>query len=121
MNQLDLPIAREIGHGAAEAAAQHSDRMEPDWTVRATQMLVAYAHETRRPFLVEEARRWALEHGLPEAIEPRAWGAVTQRARRDGVIEVAGYRSAVSSNGSPKVLWRLVESDAPHQPALIAA
>jgi hypothetical protein len=122
MNQLDLPIeaARERGHGAASAAADHSDRIESDWTVRATQMLVAYAHEVARPFLVEEARRWALEHGLPEAVEPRAWGAVTQRASRDGVIEAAGYRSAVSSNGSPKVLWRLVAVDGPKQLELAA-
>jgi hypothetical protein len=108
MKQPDLELARERGHGAAESAADHSDRIDAAWSAKAEQMLVAFSIDCRRDFTIEEARKYAHERGLAEPVEPRAWGAVAQRVKRAGGVEAVGFAPTLSSNGSPKVLWRRV-------------
>jgi hypothetical protein len=90
--------ARELGMQAAIAHAGD------DWRDQATRELVRFAREHGAAFLVEAARHAAAERGLEAPPDSRAWGAVTKRAHRAGLIEPAGF--AQGSNGSPKPMWR---------------
>ncbi len=103
-----LATANHTGHAAAEAAGAHAERAQAGWKEDAYRALVAYpARQGGREFLAEDVRAFAIELGLAaDPVELRAWGHALLRAKREGVITPAGYRSAASSNGGPKVLWK---------------
>jgi hypothetical protein len=105
-DQIELALARMKGHAAAQAAADHADRVRVQWTATAVAFLRTYVAKHRGAFLAEDVRAASLAWGLPEAPDGRAWGHVMKRAEREGVIVAVGYSGARSSNGSPKVLWR---------------
>lgn len=64
-------------------------------------------HRDRSPWLLEDARAAYEDAGMPPPRTPRNWGAVTKRLQREGHIASAGFAPAKSSNGSPKVAWRV--------------
>lgn len=111
MNQLALDwdqatLRRDQG---IQSSADHADADEEGWTRQALGMLVAFASEQKEPFLIEKARAWAIEHGLPQPDEQRAWGAVTRMAIARGRIEKVGSAEAMSSNRSLKHTWRFLK------------
>lgn len=94
----------EIG---MERAAQHADRVDPGWCERALQALTEFARGQEGAFTIETARFVLTANGLPPAPEERAWGYVTRAASKAGVIVMTDRMAkAVTSNGSPKPLWR---------------
>lgn len=87
-----------------QRAVQHADAVDMFWSE------TAYAHvfdfcKTQTTFLTEDARAFAEGRGLNPPPDGRAWGAVMQRAARNGLMRKVGYAPAKSSNLSPKVLW----------------
>lgn len=108
MSQLALDLAVSRGKTGMKRAADHADNDSPGWTERAYQALRSYVEGRlhSETFTIEQAREVA---GLlvDEPPDGRAWGAVTQRAIRAGLIVRTGeYAPAASSNGSPKPLYR---------------
>jgi hypothetical protein len=95
-------LRREQG---MQSASDHANEVESEWTGQALALLVAFALDVGRPFLVEEARAYAQNKGLPPPPDARAWGTVTRRAVAKKRIEKAGAAAAASSNCSLKVLW----------------
>lgn len=92
----------------AERAARHANAVTPKWTETAMEFLKLFGKSAGgRTFLAEEVRVMA-DRGahVPPPPDGRAWGAVFQRAKREGILLNAGYSPANSSNGSPKCLWR---------------
>jgi hypothetical protein len=104
--QEELFSASEKGHAAAQASAARADREIDDWTLKAVALFADFARKAPSSFLTEEARQYAESHGLPNPPDSRAWGHVAKRCQRDGLTVSAGFGSAKSSNGSPKVLWK---------------
>lgn len=89
----------------ATAAANHADRVTPDWQERAAELFLKYMPVVGHHVLCEEVTR--LVHGLgglPDAPDSRAWGAVVARLARQGKIVRVGYQPA--ADGSPKSVWR---------------
>lgn len=108
-NQLaiDFTPAMERAEVGMQRAVDHANRVESEWSGQALGLLVAFAKQTAGPFLIEDARRWAEESGLPPPPDARSWGAVTRRAKAKGRIEkTGGAGAAASSNCSLKPLWR---------------
>lgn len=105
---LDLTAAMERAERGIESSAAHADNVEAGWRYQALAMLTAYSKEIRRPFLIEEARAWATERGLPTPPTAKSWGAVARLAAAKGRIKKAGFGSAASSNCSPKVKWEAI-------------
>lgn len=101
--------ARERGHAAADAAADRADRQSsPRWSDSALVILRAYCKgRSGEHFMAEDVVAYAKSVGLPDPPDRRAWGAVFQRAKREGVIVPDGFAGAETSNGSPKVRWRV--------------
>jgi hypothetical protein len=104
--QHDLFSASEKGHAAAKASADRADREIDEWTKKAVALFAEYAAKKPLPFLTEEARQFAESRGLSSPPDGRAWGHIAKRCQRAGITVSAGFGSAKSSNGSPKVLWR---------------
>ena len=105
--QADLFSPLEKGYAAAKASADRADKELGDWTGKAAALFAEFAKQTAHPFLTEDARRYAESNGLSEPPDGRAWGHVAKRCQKEGIIVSAGFGSAKSSNGSPKVLWKL--------------
>ena len=105
MNQLALNLAVDRKQAGMQQAADHANAVESGWTDQALGMLTAYAAEVGRPFLIEEARAWAEQHGLPVIAQNKAWGPVAKTAERKGRIRKCGAAPANSSNRSLKHLW----------------
>lgn len=108
MDEQTIASARERGHEAAEAAANHAERTIHDWIAQACRAVLIYAKCVEgQSWMVESARAFAEANGLPIPPDKRAWGHVVRKLRAEGKITSAGYGSAASSNGSPKVRWVL--------------
>ena len=108
MDQMTLELAVTRGKRGMQRAADHADDTAPGWTDRAYAALESYVDGrlVTETFTIEQAREVA---GLlvDEPPDGRAWGAVTQRAIRAGLIEWTGdFARAASSNGSPKPVYR---------------
>lgn len=110
---LDLiAAAKERAEAGMKSSVDHADSDLPGWSERALELLVEYANGQRGigdgTFLTEDAREYAYQAGLSRPPDDRAWGAVSQRARRQGLLIVVGAGSARSSNLSLKRLWKAV-------------
>jgi hypothetical protein len=93
--------------GIASSVA-HANDDAPGWSQRAYDAVIDSPYIRRfREFTMERASLWLYADGLDVPAEKRAWGAVTQRLLRDGIIEPVGYAKAASSHGSPKRTYRL--------------
>lgn len=87
------------------SAILHAEHEAEGWADRAFAHLCSYAAVHDKPFTIEEFRIWANAQGLAPPPDARAFGGVTQRALRRGVIKVSGYSPTVSSNGSRRALY----------------
>jgi hypothetical protein len=105
---LTLNEARATGLLAASKAANHANSQDDGWKEKALHLFVKFAAKTPTAFLTEDARKFAEENGLLPPPDGRAWGHVAKTAERLKYVRFDGYGAAKSSNGSPKVLWRVV-------------
>ena len=76
--QIELPLsaAMERAETGMQRAVDHANRVESEWSGQALGLLVAFAKQSGRPFLIEEARAYAEQNGLPLPPDARSWGAV---------------------------------------------
>lgn len=95
------------GHEMARLSSDRADRELGDWSIRAQNFLMQFAQSTPHGFLVEDARAYAELHGLESPPDSRAWGHIVKTAGRQHLLVSDGYGIAKSSNGSPKVKWKL--------------
>lgn len=103
----DLRAARSLRDDGMRRAAEHADRLEPEWTARAEAYIVEYAR-MHPVFSGEIVRRYAEASGLPSPPDPRAWGNAFKRAQRAAVITSAGYESSTQPQAHcrPVRIWR---------------
>lgn len=121
MEQLDILAAIDRAAGrknlGIERSSARAERTSPGWQGRALEHLTNFIECRRRlashtgescalEFLAEEFVRYSEAQGLASPPDGRAYGAVMQSACRRGLIAKAGYRLALSSNMSPKCLWK---------------
>jgi hypothetical protein len=101
---LDFTAARARRDVGMQRAVDHADRVTDGWREIAISHVDDYARK-RDTFLAEDVIA-ASAGKVPEPPTRKAWGAVIQRAAREGIIEKIGFAPAKTSNCSPKVLWR---------------
>lgn len=104
---LDLVSAKAAGEKGMLTAATHAEEVLPGWNERAFRLFMQYAAGNPDGFQTDEARAWAEAVGLEAPPDKRAWGGVTTRALKSGLIKAVGYRkqAAVTCHGSPKAVW----------------
>lgn len=103
MNFTAAKAARDKGHAAGDACARKAGS---EWVEQAVEYVAHYCTRVNPwPFTMDELRSTANDLAAPH--DARAWGTVTRQAVARGIIvRTGGYRAAVSSNGSPKPLYR---------------
>lgn len=87
------------------SSASRANESSPGWADRAYSYMVKFASLTESPWTVEQFRHWAMSNGLDKPVEERAYGAVTMRALRHGVMVRIGFAPAASSNCGAKPLY----------------
>lgn len=92
----------EIGHAMAELAGDNAGEA---WKQLAYDAFVAHAN-THSEFTTEDVRR--ANPDLPTPPDNRAWGAITRRGLRDGIITSLGWTRAKNRNvhGRAVVFWK---------------
>ncbi len=111
---LDLIETRRAAAWAAaedgaERAADHAERVEAGWKDEALGVLLRYAAASGgSTFMLENVRDYADEIGFTKPPTDRAWGAVTLRAKRAGLIVRAGFgcSSRGPAHAHPANLWK---------------
>lgn len=100
------PGAAERDAGIA-AAAGHADRDIPGWVMLARAHLLVFARHNER-FPLERVRIYAESRGLPPPPDPRAWGAIAVKCRRDFIIKPDGYAPSLNAGAHkrPTLQWR---------------
>lgn len=75
------------------------------WNEAAFNLLRIFAASVQE-FMTEDARAYALQCGLTKPHDNRAWGAVTVRAIKAGVISKCGYAPSKTGHMRPMPVWK---------------
>ena len=102
---IDFEAARLRREQGMTASLDHADRVECGWPDAAYSYLCQFAQSQDDPWTVECFRTWAAQQGLTDPPDARAFGGVTQRAIKRGVIVRVGYAPAASSNGAVRATY----------------
>lgn len=102
---LDFTAARAERDAGMNRAHDAAARRDEEWPDLAYGFLVRYA-TTHAEFISEELTAMADRMGYGSPADPRAWGAIFQRAARAGVIQRIGYGVSQRRHLSPTPLWR---------------
>jgi hypothetical protein len=101
-----VPSAAQAAQQLELGLSMVAESSGAEWRARALGYVREFVAKVSGPFLAEDIREFAQEHGFDDPPDARAWGVVMQSARREGVVQSFSYAPARSSNGSPKVLWK---------------
>lgn len=103
-----MSTAWDLAVQGMNAAADHAERENEGWNRMAYEAFVRYVAAVKEPFMTEDVRSYAEALGVPEPPDKRAWGAVTTRAKRAGLIVSLGYapQQSVNAHKAPKTLWK---------------
>ena len=96
--------AHERGTLGLLRAANRTERALDGWVDLAIGKLREFAAAANDPFTIERAQS-SFAASIPAPKDLRAFGAVTRKACKLGIIRQVGYAPAVTSNGSPKPLY----------------
>lgn len=103
---MDYESAKAAAEIGIARSADHADAVHDGWVDDAVESLrEAIASFPRgSDFTIEQVRQRI--KNLPDPPDLRAWGAVTRRAvKLNYVVKTNNFRTATSSNNSPKPLY----------------
>jgi hypothetical protein len=104
---MDYESAKAAADIGITRSADHADAVHDGWVDDAVESLriAIKLFPLGAEFTIEQVRL-KIEN-LPKPPDLRSWGAVTRRAVKLGyVIRTNNFRTAVSSNNSPKPLYK---------------
>lgn len=88
--QLDITFARKARDKGIKKAVDHADQVNPSWSQIAYGHFRTYVAQQKGPFLIEEFREWVKDLiDTPPSL--RAFGALTMKAAREGLIRQVGF------------------------------
>lgn len=99
---LDAKAGRDFG---MQRAIDHADATRHDWSEGAYDLLKTYSR-IMQEFMTEDVRLWADSRGFAPPPDTRAWGAVVNRAVREGLIVRTGYAPSKTGHMRPTAVWK---------------
>ena len=102
---IDFQAARARRDQGMASSEAHANDDAPGWSDQCFVLLCRFVDERTEPFTIEDFRPWAYSRGLSKPAEERAFGGVTQRAIRQGVMVRVGYKPTASSNGAVRATY----------------
>lgn len=101
---MDFVAAAAARDRGIAQAADHASRIDDTFAERALAFLYAYARANEQ-FISETATDAAAVEGLTSPADRRAWGAVFQKAAKQGYIRKIGFGTSLRRHLSPTPLW----------------
>jgi hypothetical protein len=88
-------------------AVNHANYEVEGWADMAYEFLQRFLLFNPLPFMAEDVRRYAEQHGVPIPPSKRAWGGVVVRASKAGIIKSCGYgmTSNPKAHRTPAMRW----------------
>lgn len=105
MNQLSIDFARAARDEGMQRAADHAERVTPQWLETAFAFLTTYAR-THEKFISEDVSDASKAWGMIQPPTDRAWGSVYVRAVKSGIIVQDGAGRSRRRHASICPLWR---------------
>src|SRR5687768_11496245 len=102
-DQVQIEFSRASRDSGMKQAADHADYVSKDWCERAYRYLKLYINSgnLKKKFKIEDVRELAKSAVfLEDPPSLRAWGAVTMRAAREGMIKRVGYTQVKNPNAN---------------------
>lgn len=103
--ELDYTAARAARDRGMQQALDHAQAENPDWKTVAYTWLIGYA-KTHHQFISEDVGDAYEAAGLPAPPTRRAWGALYQKAAREGYIVQDGMGRSRMRHASICPRWR---------------
>ncbi len=77
------------------------------WRENAEKHFMNFLKISEGTFMIEDVRRFAYENGFVETVNLRAWGALTSKFRKLGLISPAGYATVKNAKAHCAIasLW----------------
>lgn len=102
-----MSTSKELGEAGMAAVLESHEA----WSDKAMAALRAYCHHGGRDWLfrAEQFREWAMKHHLlAEPAKHNAWGALFNRAAKEGLIAATGLftpAKSLKTHGHPVRVW----------------
>ena len=111
MKQLTIDYAKEAKEAGMQRAVKHADQVHDSWSTKAFDLFKSYLVLTSSPFKVEDFREWA-KNLLPSPPSLRAFGAITVKAKKAGLIRHVGYAQVenIKAHKANCSLWQRARS-----------
>lgn len=108
MRQLSLFKSEVLRDAGILTAITSANTATPGWADKAYQFLLKYIVNNKE-FMTEEMRV-ASEGIVPFPPSARAWGAVIIKAKRNKLIQSAGFRAVRNpkAHRTPATVWRVL-------------
>lgn len=103
--EQEKPGAAELRDKGIKKSAEHAEHVRHGWQSDAVAAIHAYPG---KEFQSDKLRAFAYANGLDLPPSNRAWGAVMQRAVKEGLVEFVRYAPSTSpkQHRCPTSVWR---------------
>jgi len=90
-----------------KVSVENADKTIDNWSEKAYSFFIKYIRD--KDFFMTEDVRVASEGLLETPPSKRAWGSITLRAKREGIIESVGFSSVKNpkAHSTPATLWKV--------------
>lgn len=106
MPRPDLSSAQVRAENGMRQAVDHANRASPGWAAQAYNFLRQYALSHERYTSEDISDAAAADPLFPPTTDRRAWGAIVQKAARNGIHVRDGFAPRRHGNCSPGPRWR---------------
>lgn len=94
--QTNIPFGKELKEKGIKKATDHAELVHDGWNKTADYFFKYFVTHSKNPFKMEDFREW-VKGMLPSPPSLRAFGGVTVRAVRAGLIEKVGYAQVTNA------------------------
>ena len=93
-----------------QQAISSANQQTPNWDQLAESYFTQFLAQVSGAFATEDVREWAANRGCPEPPSLRAWGPITLRIAKQGLITKVGYTQVKNptAHQANAALWRKI-------------
>lgn len=107
--QTSINFGRQLKEKGMKRSLESAERVNPGWQEKAYWHFKYWIRYQNHPFKMESFREWCKDL-IPEPPSLRAFGPITARARKEGLIRHVGYAQVENpkAHRATSSLWQRV-------------